>query len=239
MRAAVRFLRTRAENYGLDPRAVGVWGASAGGHLAALTGLTGHLTTLPGETETGGSAAVQAVAESYAPADLASVAAGAPDPAPGDGDSPPEARLLGGHPAEVPERARRASPLAWVSAAAPPFQISHGTGDALVPHRQSERLHEALTAVGAPSELYLVEDYRHGFLNPGGRRDADTPQGMDDGRLETEGTAPALHRTSAAPNATGEGTTFGFDSIDGFLRRTLASRSASDPTPRSAPGGTT
>ena len=67
VRAAIRFLRASAGRFGLDPRAVGVWGASAGGHLAALAGLTGHLTDLPGEERTDGDASVQAVAE-YRPA---------------------------------------------------------------------------------------------------------------------------------------------------------------------------
>ena len=148
VRAAICFLRASAEELGLDPQAVGVWGASAGGHLAALAGLTGHLTALPGEEDTGG---VVAEAEATIPGM--------------DGASSPEAWLIGGHPAQNAEVARRASPLSWVHGAAPPFQISHGTADVLVSHRQSERLHEALVAAGADSELYLLEGYKHGFLS--------------------------------------------------------------------------
>ncbi|RKS09274.1 acetyl esterase/lipase [Nocardiopsis sp. Huas11] len=252
VRAAIRFLRARAGQYGLDPGAVGAWGASAGGHLAALVGLTGHLADLPGEEETGGDPSVRAVAESYGPVDLAAVAAEAAragrDPA-----SSPEARLLGGPPSERAELARYANPLTWVSPAAPPFQISHGTGDDLVSHTQSERLHEALAAVGVPSDLYLLDGYRHGFLNPAGRLDVRTAALMDDGRLAAEGRAPAAHHGVSGPGSgPGAGTkavpgrpvSFGFDDIDAFFRRHLApgaadrspDRPAADPRPRSTSG---
>ena len=39
-RAAVRWLRAHAHDYGLDAARVGAWGASAGGHLASLLALT-------------------------------------------------------------------------------------------------------------------------------------------------------------------------------------------------------
>ncbi|GAA3681014.1 hypothetical protein GCM10023081_18920 [Arthrobacter ginkgonis] len=235
VRAAIRFLRANAERFGLDPSRIGVWGASAGGHLAALAGLTGHIAALPDEfgaseadggNDAGADASVQAVAESYGPVDLAECVAGAAA-AGGDGSRTPEARLLGGLPADRAELARQASPLTWVSAAAPPFQISHGTGDVLVSHRQSERLHAALVSAGVESDLYLVEGYKHGFLNPAGRLDVDLAAVMDDGRLAAEGTAAALHRGSGAqntpdsPGATDGRTTFGFRDIHDFFRRHL------------------
>ncbi|MBD7996356.1 alpha/beta hydrolase [Arthrobacter sp. Sa2CUA1] len=222
VREAIRFLRAGAERLGLEPRAVGVWGASAGGHLAALAGLTGHLAQLPGEPATDGEpgAAVQAVAESYGPVDLAAVVAEAEATIPGmNGASSPEARLLGGHPDTLPDLARYASPLSWVSAAAPPFQISHGTGDTLVSHRQSELLHAALSAAGVSSELYLVDGYRHGFLNPPGLLDVQLRAVMDDGRLLAEEPAPSLRRTSAEPDVKEAG--FGFEDIEVFFRRHL------------------
>ena len=38
---AVKFIRQRAADYGLDPTRIGAWGNSAGGHLAALLGTAG------------------------------------------------------------------------------------------------------------------------------------------------------------------------------------------------------
>ena len=45
-KAAVRYLRTHADQLGLDPGRIGVWGESAGGHLAAMVGLTGERSDL-------------------------------------------------------------------------------------------------------------------------------------------------------------------------------------------------
>ncbi|WP_113697418.1 alpha/beta hydrolase [Amycolatopsis albispora] len=200
VRAAIRFLRVNSARYGLDPDAIGLWGASAGGHLAALTGLTGRLDTVPGERETG-AVPVRAVAAAYPPVDLAEVVADA-EAAGRPGESSPEARLLGGHPVDRPDAARQASPLTWITADAPPFQLSHGTGDVLVSHRQSERLHAALVAGGVPSELYLLDSYPHAFLTA----------------TEPFSTASAVRRTALDGDKPVE---FGFPDIDNFFRKHL------------------
>jgi acetyl esterase/lipase len=56
-----------------------------------------------------------------------------------------------------------ASPVAYVSASAPPFHIQHGTRDRLVPFAQSEVLHKALLAAGADSTLVAIEGADHCF----------------------------------------------------------------------------
>lgn len=214
VRSAVRFLRREADRYGLDPAAIGVWGASAGGHLAALAGLTGDQSRWEAEQEDG-DASVQAVSDGYGPADLARVVASATADSPMSGENAPEYRLLGGPPAELPELAARASPLSYVSPSAPPFQILHGTGDALVPHAQSVSLHTALTGAQVDATLYLIDDFGHGFLNPAGRADVDTI--MDFGRLEAEPGARAECRTR-----TGSGTAgVSFDVIGDFFAQHL------------------
>jgi acetyl esterase/lipase len=73
-KAAVRWLRARADEIGIDATRIAAWGESAGGHLAELLGLTG--ADLDGEIGiVGPSSAVVAVAAWYAPSDLATVAA--------------------------------------------------------------------------------------------------------------------------------------------------------------------
>ncbi|MCP1415586.1 alpha/beta hydrolase [Paenarthrobacter sp. A20] len=220
VRSAVRFLRQHADSYEIDAAAIGLWGASAGGHLAALAGLTGHIDLLPAEEGPAGDVSVQAVAASYAPVDLARIVAAHQEANPHlDGAATPEGRLLGAHPGDVPGIARQANPLNWIGTAPPPFQLSHGTGDVLVPHGQSELLHEALLTAGGQSELYLLQDYKHGFLNPSGRLDVDMQSVMDDGRLATEVRAAARRKTTRSGPM--EETTFGFLDIETFFRRCL------------------
>jgi acetyl esterase/lipase len=163
VRAAVRWLRAHAGEHGLDATRVGAWGASAGGHLAALAGLTRD--ERDGEL---GDSSVQAVVAWFATTDLLGLAAdppeGPPPPfLPGPLPQPPfEARLLGvGAAADAPELARAASPVAHAHAGAPPFLLAHGDSDGLVPSAQSRRLHAALRAAGADATLWLLAGGNH------------------------------------------------------------------------------
>ncbi len=222
VRAAIRFLRVHAADLDLDPDRIGVWGASAGGHLAALTGLTSAITDLPGEDPSDVPASVVAVAESYGPASLVAgdIAPGVPLPGADTPAQSPEGRLIGGDPAALPTAARAASPLYHVASSAPPFQISHGTGDILVDQDHSRRLYAVLADAGVEVDLYLIDDYRHGFLNPSRRSDVPVAV-MDDGRLESVGAAPARHLSARGAERTTERTRFGFDDIGDFFARHL------------------
>lgn len=160
-KGAVRFLRANAGKYGLDPNAFGAWGSSAGGHLVALMGTAGDANELEGDV--GGnpnvSSRVQAVCDWFGPTDLRSNRRRAiPSPV---------TLLLGGMPADKPQLARQASPVAFVSKDDPPFLIVHGDRDPVVPLSQSERLHESLKEAGVASELHVVKGAGHGrFRDP-------------------------------------------------------------------------
>ena len=71
-KAAIRWLRAHAKDYHIDPKRIGVWGGSAGGHLVALLGTTGGNKELEGSV--GGnmeqSSRVQAVCDFFGPTDL-------------------------------------------------------------------------------------------------------------------------------------------------------------------------
>jgi acetyl esterase/lipase len=163
VRAAVRWLRATAADHGLDSTRIGAWGASAGGHLAALLGLTRD--ERDAELE---SSAVQAVVAWFASTDLLALATDPPEgplppfvtgPLP---DPPFEARLLGvAAAADAPDRARAASPVTHAHAGAPPFLLAHGDRDGLVPSAQSRRLAEALRASGADATLWLLAGGNH------------------------------------------------------------------------------
>jgi acetyl esterase/lipase len=155
-KAAVRWLRHRADELGIDPDRIASWGESAGGHLAELLGLTPDDPALEGEVGvTGPSSRVTAVAAWYAPSDVAAVATDlGTDPADA---STREALLLGAAPSTVPELAAQASPISHVSPTAPPFLLLHGRADRLIPCPQSERLAERLPDV----ELHTYDGADH------------------------------------------------------------------------------
>jgi acetyl esterase/lipase len=157
-KAAVRWLRSRAGELGVDVDRIAAWGESAGGHLAELLGLVGD-PALEGEVGvTGPSSAVSAVAAWYAPSDVAAVATDlGVDPA---DPTTREALLLGAAAVEVPERAAQASPVNHVSPAAPPFLLLHGRADQLIPVAQSERLAALLPDV----QLHTYDGADHMWL---------------------------------------------------------------------------
>ena len=159
-KCAVRFLRAHALKYRLDPARIGVWGESAGGHLAALLGLTGPGAGFEGDGGwTNVTSRVQAVVDFYGPVDLAA-AARAGDPHIGPA-------VFGVTNADDP-LLLRASPVAYVSSNAPPFLIVHGDRDTAVRVDQSHSLQEKLTAAGATSTLLVVTNADHGFAHATG-----------------------------------------------------------------------
>jgi acetyl esterase/lipase len=172
-KAAVRYLRRFADTLGIDTGRVGVAGESAGGHLAALVGLTGDRTDLEGtHGVVGESSAVDAVVDWYGPADLAlqlqtSRQQARPANLPPELLTPPEENLVGGRDLDA---LAAASPITYLTAGAPPFLLIHGTGDNVVPYAHSERLAEALTAAGVPVRLVPIEGADHIF---NGHNDVD------------------------------------------------------------------
>lgn len=144
-RAAIRWLRTHAGDYQLAPQRIGVWGSSAGGHLAALLGVTGEADTR-----------VQAVCDWAGPADLPPLLT--KDPNLGG----IVANLLGGAKVATKEKAKQASPVTFVSKTAAPFLIMHGDKDNTVPPSQSEILAAALKNAGADCTLVILPGAGHG-----------------------------------------------------------------------------
>jgi acetyl esterase/lipase len=164
-KAAVRWLRSHATDYHLDGVHIGVWGDSAGGHLASLVGLTGDVPTLEGAVGMSGSSSrVQAVCAYFGIMDLCALAG--PDP-----DHDPVAqffgRLIGAEPiSKHMDKLKAASPVTYDSIGAPPFLILHGDVDTIVPLSQSVFLYEALWRAGSDVRLHIVHggdhlDWRH------------------------------------------------------------------------------
>jgi acetyl esterase/lipase len=159
-KAAVRWLRAHAAEVGVDPDRIAAWGESAGGHLAALLGLTG--SELEGETGIlGPSSAVSAVVGWYTPTDLATIAEGiGADPM----ANSREAQLVGAPLPTVPDLVAQASPVTHVRAGAPPFLLLHGREDKAVPFSQSEELRDRLEQAGNVVEFEGYDGADHMWL---------------------------------------------------------------------------
>jgi acetyl esterase/lipase len=140
---AVRWLGEHAVYLGVDRTRLALWGASAGGHLAALAALVSEAPPVNG------------VVAWYPITDLLALDQDATDTY--------EAHLLGGPIGQRADLARRASPVTYVRADAPPFLLQHGEADTWVPCTQSQRLAEALQDAGAMVELQTVPDADHFF----------------------------------------------------------------------------
>ncbi|MFI4860866.1 MAG: alpha/beta hydrolase fold domain-containing protein [Phycisphaerales bacterium JB063] len=162
-KAAVRFLRANAEHYGYDADHIGVIGASAGGHLAALLGTTGNDPDTEGELgeHLDVSSEVQAVYDLFGPTDLEALSAEIPEES-GLAAHSPIALLLGGDPRLHPDLAQAADPVTYLDADDPPVMIAHGTRDPLVPLAQSEYFANALEDAGIEHELIVVQGGGHG-----------------------------------------------------------------------------
>jgi acetyl esterase/lipase len=134
VRAAVRWLRANAAEYGLDPDRIAIGGVSAGGHLASLTALTAGDAQLEGDVgnHVGVSSAVSAVIAYYPTSDF--LLSGGRNALETQILPPPEtAALLGlDRIDDDPDLARSASPRHRVHAGAPPHLILHGDRDAMV-----------------------------------------------------------------------------------------------------------
>lgn len=163
-KAAIRYIRAHAGEFGIHPDRIGVWGESAGGHLAALLGTSGGVEELEGNLGSPGqSSRVQAVCAYSGPTKFVPDA-GEPEPV----TQIPEVlvQLMGGTRDEKPELYRLGSPFEHISPAAPPFLLVHGDSDELVPVGQSEIFAKALRRAGAEATLIKVKKGTHGFHDP-------------------------------------------------------------------------
>lgn len=163
-KAAIRWLRAHATEFNIDPARIGVWGASAGGHLVALLGVAGDRK----EWERGGhldqSSRVQAVVNWFGPANLLTMGAQSGPDSRIDHDAPnsPESKLVGGPVQERKEAATAASPVTYASADDAPMLLVHGDRDNVVPIGQSKELHEALKKAGVDVTFTTIPGAGHG-----------------------------------------------------------------------------
>jgi len=163
---AVRFVRSHAAEYAVDPQRFGVIGGSSGGHLSLMLGTCGG----PGDTAAEQavdreSSAVQCVACFYPPTDLLNLGESTENP--GDGGPPKSFRKGFGQRAESMEEwkvlGRELSPIYHITPQMPPTLIVHGDADTLVPLDQSQRFAAEASKQGAVVQLEVRPGKGHGW----------------------------------------------------------------------------
>ena len=163
IKAAIRFLRAKSEQLHIDTKRIAVIGSSAGGHLAALTGVTNGDRTLEGKIGDcpDQSSDVQCIVSLYGASNLQTIL----------GQStefglkmrvPALQLLLGGQPEEKPDLAKLASPVAHLDKSDPPLLLIHGDADPQMPPEQSREFAKAYNALNLPVQFVTIPGAKHG-----------------------------------------------------------------------------
>lgn len=165
--AAVRYLKAKSGEYGLDPDRFVLGGDSAGGHLATMTAMTWDKPDLQGTLGiTEGDTKVKAIVDYYAIFDLTNRTEdqqNGPCQRAKPGAESSHGQLIGADP-DSPEGepiAAKASPMTYVNAQTPPTIIFYGTEDCTTPPAQHERFYQALHDAGVPVQITRVDGAAH------------------------------------------------------------------------------
>jgi acetyl esterase/lipase len=156
-KAAIRFLRANAKEYGIDPSRGALYGDSMGGWAALMTGLTQPKDGFEGNgRHREQSSAVQAIVARYPITDITDAQAYA-----GNKGAPLIFMAMLGTADTDSTQARKASPIYYIDANDPPVLLFHARKDQVVPFSQSEKLRDALKKADVSVEFHELNGGWH------------------------------------------------------------------------------
>lgn len=164
-KAAIRYIKTNANKFGINPNKIIAMGESAGGHLASMLGVTNGLKKFD----------IGNYLDIDSNINLAIPWYGVVNPLAAKTDSTTTdfdfvyRNLLGAEPEISPDLNAAANPITYINKDTVPFLILHGTNDAVVPLSNSEDLYNALQNQNISVDLYAINGAQHMdelFLQP-------------------------------------------------------------------------
>jgi acetyl esterase/lipase len=163
IKAAIRFLRAKAELYHLKTASIGIIGSSAGGHLAALVGVTNGHPALEGTIgqHLSQSSSVQCIISLYGASNLQTILSQSTEFGL-EMRVPALQLLLGGQPDQKTELTQLASPVAQLDSKDPPLLLIHGDADPQMPAAQSQEFEQAYKALKLPVDYLVMPESKHG-----------------------------------------------------------------------------
>jgi dipeptidyl aminopeptidase/acylaminoacyl peptidase len=185
VRRGIRFIRFRAKGWAIDPNRLGVWGWSAGGHLALMIGLASDMGDPAAKEDfMKESDRVQAVVAYFPPVDLRSIVRGL--------NPPPSGTVLDNYPALnfEKEKAPAYSPITFVTSDDPPTLLIHGDKDDLVPISNSQTIFDALKKDNVKTDFITIPGAGHGFRGDDLKRAMDATVAWFEQTLVKNGAKP-------------------------------------------------